>query len=248
MGGLEIIAYDNVQKVLYGTSEAGAVTVIDYANGPEDAPQTDIVITQPEGTLTYTSICPERGLLFVVTKDDPNPGHVLVYKAAMRAEDGTITPPEMLTKAEVGYGPDMARPNSACTILAVANEGEGVYDDITGLTNPPGSVSLINVENLDNITSTNVPFTWTDEELAAKDVHLPLSKNALEYWNLHSSIADEVNFDNAIATYTAADGLEPEWLVWSANDKYVLVNLQENSALVKVNAATGVAEDIYRYV
>ena len=247
MGGLETISYDNIQKIVYGTSEAGAVSVIDYANGPEDAPQTDIVIT-PEGTLTFTSVCPERGLLFVVTKDDPNPGHVLIYKAATRAEDGTITPPEMLTKVQVGFGPDMARPNSACTILAVANEGEGEYDDITGLNNPPGSVSLVNVENLDNIAVTNVPFTWTDEELAAKDVHLPLSKNALEYWNSHSSIADEVNFDNAIATYSSDMGLEPEWLEWSADDKYVLVNLQENSALVKVNAATGVAEDIYRYV
>ena len=117
-----------------------------------------------------------------------------------------------------------------------------------GLINPPGSVSLVNVENLDNIAVTNVPFTWTDEELAAKDVHLPLSKNALEYWNSHSSIADEVNFDNAIATYSSDMGLEPEWAEWSADDKYVLVNLQENSALVKVNAATGVAEDIYRYV
>ena len=41
--------------------------------------------------------------------------------------------------------------------------------------------------------------------------------------------------------------LEPEWLVWSADEKYVLVNLQENSALIKVNVAEGVAEDIYRY-
>ena len=41
--------------------------------------------------------------------------------------------------------------------------------------------------------------------------------------------------------------LEPEWLVWSADEKYVLVNLQENAALVKVDVESGVAEDIYSY-
>lgn len=41
--------------------------------------------------------------------------------------------------------------------------------------------------------------------------------------------------------------LEPEWLVWSADEEYVLVNLQENAGLVKVNVADGVAEDIYSY-
>jgi len=40
--------------------------------------------------------------------------------------------------------------------------------------------------------------------------------------------------------------LEPEWLQWSADEKYVLVNLQENAALVKINVADGIAEDIYR--
>jgi hypothetical protein len=112
-------------------------------------------------------------------------------------------------------------------MLAVANEGEGVYDDEMGLINPPGSVSLLNLENLDNITSTNVPFLWTDEELIAKDIHLPLSKNALEYWDLHSSIANEINFTLARNTYTAANVLEPEWVEWSADGKYVFCNLQE---------------------
>ena len=192
-------------------------------------------------------MCANQGLLFLVTKNDPNLGHVLVYKAASRSEDGTITPPELVTKVEVGYGPDNARPNSACTTVAVANEGEGVYDDTLGLINPPGSVSLINVKDLENISSTNVPFLWTDEELIAKDIHLPLSQNALEYWDEHSSIANDVNFTLARAAYTTSSGLEPEWVEWALDDKYVLVNLQENSALVKINVETATAEDIWPY-
>jgi hypothetical protein len=116
-----------------------------------------------------------------------------------------------------------------------------------GLVNPPGSVSLINLEDLDNISSTDVPFLWSDEELMAKDIHLPLSLNALEYWDEHSAIADDVNFTLARATYTTASVLEPEWLEWTADDKYVLVNLQENAALVKINVETATAEDIYGY-
>jgi len=246
MGGLETMSYDKKEKLLYGISEQGFITLIDQANAPEIAPQLPIVL-KAEGTFTFVSVCADRGLLFVVTKDDPNLGHVLVYKAASRSEDGNVNPPEFLTKVEVGYGPDMARPNSGCTMLAVANEGEGVVDDTLGLINPPGSVSLINLEDLDNISSTNVPFLWSDEELMAKDIHLPLSKNALEYWDEHSSIAGDVNFTLARATYTTASVLEPEWLEWSADEKYVLVNLQENAALVKVNVETATAEDIYGY-
>jgi hypothetical protein len=246
MGGMETISYDKVEKILYGISEQGFITLIDQANAPEDAPQLPIVL-EAEGTPTFISVCADRGLLFVVTKDDPNLGHVVVYKAASRSEDGSVTPPELLAKVDVGYGPDMSRPNSDCTMLAVANEGEGVVDDTLGLVNPPGSVSLINLEDLDNISSTDVPFLWSDEELMAKDIHLPLSLNALEYWDEHSAIADDVNFTLARATYTTASVLEPEWLEWTADDKYVLVNLQENAALVKINVETATAEDIYGY-
>ena len=240
------MAYDKKEKILYGISEQGFVTLIDQANAPEVAPQLPIVV-EAEGTFTFAAVCADRGLLFLVTKDDPNLGHVLVYKASVRSEDGTVVPPELLTKVEVGYGPDMARPNSACTMLAVANEGEGDYDDTLGLINPPGSVSLVNLEDLDNIFSTDVPFLWTDEELIAKDIHLPLSKNALEYWDEYSSISADVNFTLARATYTTASVLEPEWLEWSADEKHVLVNLQENAALVKINVETATAEDIYGY-
>lgn len=101
MGGLETIAYDSKEKFLYGMSEQGYVTMIDMANYPEDAPQLPTVI-KLEGTKgTFVSVCPDRKLLFVVTKDDPNPGHVLIYKAASRSSD-SITPPELLTKVKVG--------------------------------------------------------------------------------------------------------------------------------------------------
>lgn len=208
------------------------------------APQLDIVITDKDA-YTDITVCPEKGILFATTKNDPNPGSVVIYKAATRSEDGTVASPELIHTVEVGAGPDNIKTNKDCTILAVANEGEGDYGE--ELINPEGSVTLIKGPfTAADVTAATVTFPWTDEELLEKGVHLPLSKNSLEYWDDHSNVAGDLNFTAARASYTAASVLEPEWLVWSADEKYVLVNLQENAALVKVNVENETAEDIYR--
>ena len=48
MGGLETMSYDKEEKILYGISEQGFVTLIDQSNAPEEAPQLPIVV-QAEG-------------------------------------------------------------------------------------------------------------------------------------------------------------------------------------------------------
>ncbi len=45
----------------------------------------------------------------------------------------------------MGPLPDMILPNAACTILAVANEGEGKQDDAGVLVDPVGSVDLVDL-------------------------------------------------------------------------------------------------------
>lgn len=247
MGGLEKIAFDAKEKILYGVSEQGFISLIDYIDGPIQPPQLPMVITD-DNTYTDVSVCSEEGIVFATTKDGTNPGSLLIYKAATRLSDNSVTEPELVHTVQVGAGPDMAKANSDCSILAVANEGEGSYDDF--LINPEGSVSLIRgpfLDDKDPPAVTTVTFPWSDAELLAKGVHLPLSKNSLEYWDEHSSISEEIDFTAARESYTASSVLEPEWLVWSADEKYVLVNLQENAALVKVNVETGLAEDIYSY-
>ena len=262
MGGLEKIAYDSLEKLLYGVSEQGFITIIDYANGPgPDAKQLPYVLSD-EDTYTDVTVCAEQQLLFATTKNDPNPGKISIFTTAKRTPQALIeaadiqkgavlmNKPQLLHTIEVGAGPDMVLPNSDCSIVAVANEGEGDYDDVAGLTNPEGSVTLIKIPaDIKNEapTATTVTFPWSDQELLEKGVHLPLSENALEYWDDHSAVADDLDFSAARASYTAASVLEPEWLVWSADEKYVLVNLQENSALVKVNVEDEVAEDIFSY-
>lgn len=254
MGGLEQVSYDSKEKILYGISEAGFITLIDYVNGIEQPPQLDIVLTG-EGKIMYTDVfvCSQQGVLFASFKDDPNRGNVAVYKAATRELDNvTVVAPELLHTVEVGYGPDMILSNKDCTILAVANEGEGVFlKEQQFLLNREGSISLIKEPFLDSSTPptvVNIEFPWTDDELLEKGIHLPLSEKALEYWDDHSDIADDLNFSLARAMYKAASQLEPEYVAWSANEKYLLVGLQENSALVKINMETEECDGIYRCV
>jgi hypothetical protein len=219
--------------------------LIDYGNGPVQPPQLPIVLNDQD-TYTDVYVCSEQGVLFATTKDDPNPGSVTIYKAATRDGD-TVAAPELIHRVEVGAGPDMILPNKNCSILAVANEGEGDYGDF--LINPEGSVSLVKGPFLDASTPptvSTITFPWTDAELLAKGIHLPLSANALEYWDEYSSIAGEVDFTAARAAYTSASVLEPEYLAWSGDEKYVLVSLQENSALIRIDVLSEEAVDIYR--
>lgn len=221
---------------------------MDYGNGPLQPPQLPFVIVS-ENTYTDVHVCSEEGVLFASSKDDPNPGTLAIYKAATRSADdeSVVIEPELIHTLAVGYGPDYMNSNSDCSILAVANEGEGDYDEY--LINREGSVSLVRGPFLDAESPpavSTVSFPWTDDELIAKGIHLPLSLNALEYWDEYSSIADDLDFTEARANYTTASVLEPEWLVWTPDDKYVLVSLQENCALVKINVENDEAEDIYR--
>ncbi len=204
-----------------------------------------------ENIYTDIYVCSEQGILFALSKDDPNRGKISIFKAASRSDDYEIVQLVLMHTLKVGYGPDYICPNSDCSIVAIANEGEGYYKD-GHLINNEGSVTLVkgpflNPSSHFRPATSTVSFPWTDDELIAKGIHLPLSANALEYWDEHSSIADNLNFTEARASYITASVLEPEWLVWTPDDQYVLVSLQENSALVKVNVADEMAEDIYRY-
>ena len=67
----------------------------------------------------------------------------------------------------------------------------------------------------------------------------------MTYFNDHSYLKDDLDWDAAIAAYTPATQLEPEYLAWSGDDATVYVNLQENSAVVAVDAATATAADVF---
>ncbi|GKY96678.1 hypothetical protein MPSEU_000627400 [Mayamaea pseudoterrestris] len=246
-GGLESSYYDASEKIFYGGSELGFITVTDFGDWPNAklAPF-DLPL---EFDLTDIVVCGE--LLMIATKDDPNPGAVQVYQKSKRGENGTLSPPEFIQSVTVGYGPDYIMANENCSIVATANEGEGYYDDTVGLVNPEGSVSILRGPFDD---ASSPPFVttvslneWSDDELIAQNVHLPLSLNAMIYYNSLNMSDFNVNFSGAIANYTTAAVLEPEYMAWNEDESKIYVSLQENNALVIVDVASGVAESIHSY-
>merc|ERR1712066_464766 len=124
-------------------------------------------------------------------------------------------------------------PNSVCSKIAVANEGEGKYASSTGLTDPEGSVDILSVTvsgSTVTLTKASVALgSYTDDQLISMGVHLPLPLKAMEFWDDNSSVASSLNFASARASYSPNMNLEPEYLAWSADDTKLYVNLQENN-------------------
>ena len=243
-GALERSYYDATNKVLYGGSEIGFVTVTDFAKFPDDVQVTNFGLPLDD-SLTDLKACGEYW--FVSTKDDPNPGHVRIYKLAQRSSDGsTLTAPSFIREVPVGVGPDNLLIKTDCSLVVTADEGEGDYNDDTGLVNPPGSVSIIRGPfgdvNAPPKVTTMLLDKWTDDELIAMDVHLPLSYNAMQYWN---DPENGINFTAAIANYQTANVLEPEYLAWNGDETKIFVNLQENNAMVIVDVASNAVESIH---
>ncbi|KAL7427677.1 LOW QUALITY PROTEIN: hypothetical protein ACHAXH_003770 [Discostella pseudostelligera] len=221
MGGLEKTSYDSKQKILYGVSEQGIITMIDYGNGIVQPPQLPFAI-KSENVYTDVHVCSEKGILFASSKDDPNPGVVSIFKVAKRHR-GYVVKPKLIHTLTIGYGPDYMDTNTDCTMLAIANEGEGYYVD--KLINNVGSVSLVKGPFLDANKPpvvTDVSFPWTDDELIAKGVHLPLGHRTLPL------------------QCSSPSG-------WYGLQMVGMSSLQENCALVKINVANAVAVDIYSY-
>ena len=239
-GALERSYYDADQKLFYGGSEIGFVTISDFSSYPDNVATLDISFPLPDA-LTDIKICGDY--LFFTTKDDPNPGLLNIYSKARNEGGGNFTAPELIQSIETGAGPDNILVSKDCMTVATANEGEGDYEE--ELVNPVGSVSIIrgpfdDTENPPSHTLVSLN-EWTEDELLEMGVHLPLSLNAMKYWSAELGL----DFDAVIASYTPDVMLEPEYLAFSEDESQIFVNLQENNAVVVVNVANNTAIDIH---
>nr|ALG03306.1 alkaline phosphatase [Karenia mikimotoi] len=247
MGAAEQISYDPDEKYVYAVSEQGVVNVVDYNNptSPVLEPTLGIDLTSVNevGGLTDVEVCGQWLFVSMSAATKTDPGFVRIYKKALR-EDKTA--PLLDRSVAVGPLPDMIKPNNACTKVAVANEAEGTYSQ--ELLDPPGSVSIIDIETGDVTPVSFESIATNDDELMNKGVHLPLPLKAMEYFDLHSKkFKDQLDFASARANYKPVSQLEPEYVLWSPDDSKIYVNLQENSALVEINANTGIASSISAY-
>ncbi|KAJ1444363.1 Metallo-dependent phosphatase-like protein, partial [Pelagophyceae sp. CCMP2097] len=228
--------------LLYAVSEQGWVSIVDLAAAATTGPvlKSAFEVTVPRlsiGALTDVEVCTgvHGSFLFVgaaaATKTDP--GFVFIYGALAA---GSAETPALLHTATAGAVPDMVLPNAACTLLAVANEGEGAYDG--ALVDPVGSVSFVDLSDF-SVTTVALDMGMTDAEMIAAGIHLPLSLDAMEYFDDHSAkFSADLDFTAAREAYTPATQLEPEYLAWSSDGSTLYVGLQENSAIATVDVAT----------
>lgn len=244
MGAAEQAAYDPKERYAYTVSEQGYVNVIDWVRASSPAVVPNMAFDFDGAKLTDVDICGDKIAISMANADSKaKDGKVKIYSTVKRFPE--VTKPKFIETHVVGPLPDMIAFNSDCTKIAVANEGEGVYDDDDGLTDPEGSVSIITVgkEKVKTVSLTDVASS--DSALIAKGVHLPLSLDAMKFFDLQSKkFKSKLDFTKARAAYTPATQLEPEYLAWSGDGKSLYVNLQENSAIVTVNVTSGKATSI----
>nr|ALG03353.1 alkaline phosphatase [Alexandrium fundyense] len=249
MGAAEQVAYDDNEKYLYAVSEQGAILVVDYSNPASPRVKDELHVSLAGRKLTDIEVCSNLGFFMIGegAADTVSNGKVNFYSTVKRA---TPARPQQLHEVEVGPLPDMLLPNSDCTKVAVACEGEGRMNSADNtLTDPQGSIVVLSITLQDGVPSPTVMSHLLsalypsqsdfDQEMLDAGVHLPLSKNAMTYWNSHSAISADLSWDTAIAGYNTATNLEPEYLAWSSDDSKVYVNLQENNAVVVMDVASG---------
>lgn len=235
MGATEEIAYDYVNHYLYAASIHRYVTVIDYLDPTRPVlTNMSLDLTELDSEIDSIAVCAETGKLLLNMKDLRR---LDIYRAVQRptgdANDQDPVPPTFLQSIDVGGRPRMVLPNKGCDMVAIANQNKGKDTE-------QGSITIVRNLDTDDPTTTQIRLDendeWDDNFFIRKGLHMPLTRNALQYWDERSSIAEDEDFSNVIQNYRPSIFLEPKRLAWSGPDEQeLLVNLQENNGLLRIN-------------
>lgn len=153
------------------------------------------------------SVAIKNGLVAVavegLTKQDL--GSVQFFDAATGMQNGAIV--------TVGALPDMIAFTPNGLSVLTANEGEA--DEATGLINPEGSVSIVEISSRTATTASFAPWNSQKAQLQLAGVRL-----------------------SNVNSITVAQDVEPEYLTINAAGTTAYVTLQENNAIAEVDIAT----------
>lgn len=204
LAGAEIPAFDAGTQRLYVTSGAG-LQVIDLKD-PAQARLVDTIdFTKPPFSFSndISSVAVKNGMIAVVAaaKDRHMPGKMFLLDSRQA----------LTVEAVVGAQPDMVTFTHDGKRILVANEGEPSKPD--GKIDPPGSVSIIDIQNPRSPQVQTVGFERFDgtvSELAAAGVRI---------------------FPGRLPS---AD-FEPEYIAVSQDGRRAMVTLQEANAVAVLN-------------
>lgn len=209
-------------STIQSSNQEGEIVAYDAASGRyfvtnPDSDALDVFFANASGILSYVNSIPlagapnsvaiHGGLVAVAVEAavKQDPGQVQFFDAATLAANGAAV--------TVGALPDMLAFTPDGTKVLTCNEGEA--DEPTGLVNPEGSVSIVDVATRTAATASFAPFNAQKAALQAAGVRLT-----------------DVN------GITLAQDVEPEYLTINAAGTTAFVTLQENNAVAEVDIAS----------
>jgi hypothetical protein len=232
MFAAEKIVYDHRNHFLYSMSDLGYVTVADYID-PKHPVLTKLSFAAQDTALGDIDICPDKGLLVLTM---PDLGRVDVYRLVDRSKpEIERSPPRLIRSVDAGVDLKSVLFNHDCSVIAVGNEASAEKLQIGGVT-----VLLGDFSSKDGTIETKTISldynAWDDEYLLRRGLNMPITRNALLYWDLHSHMADELDFSEVLQSYQSAMFLTPEHLAWNSPDETeLLVNMQDNNGILRIN-------------
>jgi hypothetical protein len=225
----EINAYDAAGRRIYVVNPLdGSLDIIDASN-PSLPADSGVLVLADACQTALGSACPLvpggepnsvaiRGKLMAVAVTNAvrtNNGHAVFF------ELNGIERPRFLAAIEVGAGPDMITFSEDGKYVLTANEGE---PNATYSIDPPGSVSIIEVERLGTAEAVRqVGFERFDNP----GQRAKLEREGVRIFGPRATLAQD---------------LEPEYIAVSGNKAYV--TLQENNALAIINISGATVEKI----
>ena len=209
-GAAEIVAYDAGTQRLYVTDALSDQLDIYQTSGTSGAHLTLLAEVNLAGA--PNSVAVKNGLVAVAVEAaiKQDPGQVLFFDLDGNPSGASVT---------VGALPDMITFTPDGTKVLTANEGEA--DSATGLVNPEGSVSIVDVATRSAMTASFAPFNASKVALQSAGVRLT-----------------DVN------AVTVAEDVEPEYLAISPDGTTAYVTLQEANSVAVVDIASATVTSI----
>ena len=210
--GSEISAYDAASKRMFITSNFG-LQIVDASNPASPQLLNIVDFKIPAIGLNSTDVTSVDVFNGKVAVAVPNatkdlPGHVVFLNAA----DGSY-----ISKVQVGILPDNLTFTPDGTKVLTADEGEMLTG---GLDPAPGSVTIIDVSNINTPTASTVGFTAFDAEKAA------LKAAGVRIFEASPGVLKNPSVD-----------FEPEYVAVSPDSTKAMVTLQEANAVALLDIA-----------
>ncbi|MBA3598792.1 MAG: choice-of-anchor I family protein [Methylibium sp.] len=210
----EIPAFDaDSQRGFVVNAQAGVLDVLDLSDPSMPVRLASIDANAIAAGATVNSVAIANGVIAVAIQAavKTDPGFVGFYRADDLSAIGSV---------KVGALPDMLIFTPDGRKVLVANEGEP-SDDYQ--TDPQGSISIVDVSDLADITVRTAGFTAFDADAAA------LRSAGVRIYGPGASVAQD---------------LEPEYIAVSSDGATAWAVLQENNALARIDIATATVLEI----